>query len=73
MTLERKRRIAAQRIANNQHIIDLGVVELTNGYVSDCYPLMEELAHTEWIKGTINIRKSSNGKDYAYYKDQRLM
>lgn len=73
MILRGKRRIAAHRIVNEQHTIELGLVELTDGWVSDCYPLVEELAHTEWMSGTIYIRKNSNGKYYAYYKGQRLM
>lgn len=73
MKLGLKRRFAAHRIVNGQHSIDLGVVELIDGCVCDCYPLEEELAQTEWVSGTIYLREASNGKCHAYYNGQRLI
>lgn len=43
-----------------------GVVELEGKYVSSVYPLFGEHPFTEWLGGTINIKRSADGRLQAY-------
>ena len=43
-----------------------GVVELEGKYVSSTYPLYGERPFTEWLCGTINIKRSADGRLQAY-------
>ena len=43
-----------------------GVVELEGKYVSSVYPLSGERPFTEWLGGTINIKRSADGRLQAY-------
>lgn len=43
-----------------------GVVELEGMYVSSVYPLFGERPFTEWLGGTINIKRSADGRLQAY-------
>lgn len=43
-----------------------GVVELEEKYVSSVYPLFGERPFTEWLGGTINIKRSADGRLQAY-------
>lgn len=43
-----------------------GVVELEGKYVSSVYPLFGERPFTEWLGGTINIKRSADGRLQAY-------
>ena len=43
-----------------------GVVELEGKYVSSTYPLYGERPFTEWLGGTINIKRSADGRLQAY-------
>ena len=43
-----------------------GVVELKGKYVSCVYPLFGERPFTEWLGGTINIKRSADGRLQAY-------
>ncbi|WP_293526187.1 hypothetical protein [Prevotella sp.] len=43
-----------------------GVVELEGKYVSCVYPLFGERPFTEWLGGTINIKRSADGRLQAY-------
>ena len=48
------------------------VVRLSNGYVTDLFPLQEELSNTEWIQGTISLQESDDGRIRAYYQGKLL-
>lgn len=43
-----------------------GVVEQEGKYVSCVYPLFGERPFTEWLGGTINIKRSADGRLQAY-------
>ncbi len=49
-----------------------GVVELEGKYVSCVYPLFGERPFTEWLGGTINIKRSADGRLQAY-KDGEII
>lgn len=62
------RRVAASRVyLNEKEFYNNHVVELLNHFVSNHYPLCEELPMTEWLGGTIFIR----GKE-AFHTPQVL-
>ena len=57
--------------ANSVSVADVdemkpGVVELEGKYVSSVYPLFGERPFTEWLGGTINIKRSADGRLQAY-------
>ena len=49
-----------------------GVVELEGKYVSSAYPLYGERPFTEWLGGTISIKRSADRKLQAY-KDGEII
>lgn len=49
-----------------------GVVELEGKYVNSAYPLYGERPFTEWLGGTISIKRSADGKLQAY-KDGEII
>ena len=59
--------VAANRvIAADGDEMQQGVVELEGKYVSSVYPLIGERPFTEWLGGTINIKRSADGRLQAY-------
>lgn len=51
------RRVAASRVfINEKEFLNNHVVELFNHFVTNHYPLQEELPMTEWLGGTIILR-----------------
>lgn len=66
-----KRRFAANRIIFEDTIIVNGVVEVEDNNVVAFYELTKELAHTEWIGGTIIIMRSEN--NLIAYKDNKIL
>ena len=48
------------------------VVELSSGWVTAYYRLERELPQTEWIGGTIRLRKDCNGRLRAYHNESLL-
>ena len=71
MTNSKKNR----RIASNEIVLEdgscltLSVVEIQSGIVSSVYPLTQELPHTEWLPGTLCLKRDSEGMLRAYYND----
>lgn len=68
-----KRIVAANRIITpDAGIVSLGVVELEDRTVSHVSRLDGEQPFTEWLGGTIAIKRSADGTLVAY-KDGRLL
>ena len=68
-----KRIVAANRIITPDFgIVSLGVVELENRRVSKVSRLDGEQPFTEWLGGTISIKRSADGTLVAY-KDGRQL
>lgn len=44
-------------------------MEIQEGEVCRWFPLTEELPHTEWLAGTIELKRDSNGLLHAYYNN----
>jgi hypothetical protein len=51
----------------------LSVVEIEAGLVKATYPLVEELPHTEWLPGQIELRQDKDGACKAYYQGKQLV
>ena len=68
-----KRIVAANRIITpDSGVVSLGGVELENREVSRVSRLDGEQTFTEWLGGTISIRRSADGT-MAAYKDGILL
>ena len=68
-----KRLVAANRIITaDSKVVSLGVVEIENRSVSRVSRLDGEQPFTEWIGGTIAIKRSADGT-LAAYKEGRLL
>ena len=52
-------------------VMQPGVVELFDGMVKKTYPLVEEMPQTEWIGGTIDIRRE--GENLKAYKNNHAI
>lgn len=69
--MRKRRRFAANRVIFENTTIVNGIVEIDEDKVVDFYELTEELAHIEWIGGTITlIRKDDN---LIAYKDNKIL
>ena len=67
------RQIASNRlVTTNGSNLTLYVVRLSNGYVTDLFPLQEEISQTEWLPGTISLHKDDDGRVRAYYQGKLL-
>lgn len=67
------RRVAAHEVdLCNERILNNAVVELSDGVVKECYTFSGELPFTEWLGGTIEIRRNSEGEPEAYWNGRRL-
>ncbi|MGP1481755.1 MAG: hypothetical protein ACTTJL_08715 [Hoylesella enoeca] len=63
------RRIGANRIVDDEHVLKQAVVEITHGRVTNYYTFENELPATEWLGGTILLRQDTNGVLRAYSND----
>jgi len=67
-----------RRIASNEVLTPQGqclsqqVMELTDGVVTNLYPLVQELSNTEWMQGQIVLKSCPNNIVHAYYKGKKL-
>jgi hypothetical protein len=50
----------------------MSVVELEDGIVTRYYPLDGEQPQTEWLSGTICIRRDAQGQIKAFYEEKEL-
>lgn len=67
------RQIASNNlITTNGNKLTLYVIRLSNGYVTDLFPLEAELCQTEWLQGTVSLRKDDDGRVRAYYQGRLL-
>lgn len=60
------RRIAANFIHTPNETIEQAIVVIEAGVVTEIYPFTHEEAMTEWMSGTIDVRKDSEGILRAY-------
>ncbi len=67
-----RRRVAANTVHFNGEQMTPGVVEIEEGRVVECHPLTEETPHTEWLGGTIEIKRDNDGVARAY-KNEHLI
>ncbi|MBR1462683.1 MAG: hypothetical protein IJ604_04800 [Prevotella sp.] len=67
------RQVAAHFVNFNGKILPMHVVVICNGKVTECFPLKEEIAMTEWLSGTIEIRNMEDGAyQSAFWKGKLL-
>lgn len=66
------RRIAAHRVRIHGKELRMHVVEITDGWVTSCYPLSEEMPFTEWLGGTIDITTDETGRRTAVWQGKRM-
>ena len=66
------RRIACNELVTLEgHCQTLCVVELSeDGRVERHYPLVQELASTEWMQGRLILRKDNDGSIHIYNNDK---
>lgn len=67
-----RRKIAAHEVVHDGDTLPMHVVVLTNGIVTDMFPLTEEIPSTEWYVGRIEIRKDENGQLMAFHNNKRI-
>lgn len=68
-----KRIVAANRIVvDDTEEIELGVVEIDTDSVVKVYRLDGEQPFTEWLGGTISVRKSADGMSRAFWQGKLL-
>ena len=67
------RRVAASIVYINEKEFHNHVVELLNHQVTNHYPLEGEQPMTEWLGGTIEVRRSEEGVLEAYHQGRRLL
>ena len=74
----RQAKTVFRRIASNEVLTPQGqclsqqVIELTDGVVTNLYPLVQELSNTEWMQGQIVLKSCPNNIVRAYYKGKIL-
>ena len=68
----------ARRIACNELItpegqcLTLYSVEISEGFVTGQFPLLQETANTEWMRGRVVLRKDDDGRVRAYYQEKLI-
>ncbi len=67
-----RRKVAAHEVHIDQEVMKQAVVELENDEVVACYPFQDELPMTEWLGGTIVVRRDENGRLRAYWNETLL-
>ena len=67
------RRIASNEVITPEdQLLFQQVIELTDGVVTNLYPLVMEIPNTEWMQGRLVLRKCADGLVRAYYKGKIL-
>ena len=66
------RRIAVHELQAEKQTLSQAIIELTDGHVTDYYPFTDELPQTEWIGGTVILRRNKQGLIQAF-KNNRLL
>ncbi len=73
MNHSRLRRIASHQVLMpDGQLLRQAVVEMKDGVVVRCFPLVEELPQTEWLSGEVTIRKDTEGFLRAYYENKMI-
>ena len=49
------------------------VVEISNGYMVNHYPLLQEIPNTEWLVGQVFLKESDHGKLQAFYNRKPII
>ena len=71
--MKRLRKIACHQIVSEEGpSLRLAVVEIADGVVVQYYPLDGEQAQTEWLAGTIHLKRNAEGQLKAYYDEKEL-
>lgn len=60
------RRVGAHRVVTPSAVLNQAVVEVEEGRVVNYYEFRDELPMTEWLGGTIEIRRDADGLLRAY-------
>lgn len=67
------RRVAAHELLIDGQMLRQAVVEIAEGRVVNCYTFDRELPMTEWLGGTIEVRRSEEGVLEAFHQGRRLL
>lgn len=67
------RRVAAHELLIDGQMLRQAVVEIAEGRVVNYYTFDRELPMTEWLGGTIEVRRSEEGVLEAYQQGRRLL
>lgn len=67
------RRVAAHELLIDGQMLRQAVVEIAEGRVVNYYTFDRELPMTEWLGGTIEVRRSEEGVLEAYHRGRRLL
>ena len=67
------RRVAAHELLIDGQMLRQAVVEIAEGRVVNYYTFDRELPMTEWLGGTIEVRRSEDGVLEAFHQCRRLL
>lgn len=67
------RRVAAHELLIDGQMLRQAMVEIAEGRVVNYYTFDRELPMTEWLGGTIEVRRSEEGVLEAYHQGRRLL
>ncbi|MBQ7423054.1 MAG: hypothetical protein IJV27_13085 [Prevotella sp.] len=66
------RRIGVHHIIIGNDVLNRAVVEIEDAAVVDYYEFTEELPMTEWLGGTVELRKNELGVLQAFQNNKQL-
>lgn len=61
-----------EEVEAKPHDMEMAVIEISDGIVTDYYPFTDEQPQTEWIGGTVILRRNKQGLIQAF-KNNRLL
>ena len=71
--MEGIRRVAAHEVdVCGKETLSMAVVEISEGRVANYYTFSDELPMTEWLGGSIEIKKNEDGSLSAYWQGTLL-
>lgn len=66
------RRIGVHEVIIDGNVLQMCVVEIRDGMVTDCHVFKEEEPMTEWLGGTVAIRYDEGRRLRAYRNDELI-
>ena len=66
------RRVGAHEVILPDRRLELAVVEIEGSRVVNYYEFRDELPMTEWLGGTIRLKRAIDGELQAWWKDKLL-